>query len=588
MSGTINVERDMRKIVMLMFFAVFCGCLFGDAFRGVRKEIRQERGIEKRTQQDVLMQKEYLPVITEPSEGSEVACPFTIGGTCVEGADAVEIKFDGQPWVKAEGGDSWEYTVDTLAPGTYTVRVRALYGKNMTKESTRTFIVGDPSAPEVSLTAGPGTDLATNAPFTVTLSAGENNGYWSTNGTVWVAFPAGTTEVFIDHSVTLSFFGKDLSNNTGPTQSIAYTVVYISWIKTFGGAGSEWLRCVQQTADGGYFSAGYTTSASAGGYDCFLLKTDAYGNMVWSKTYGGTNNDSILDGQQTSDGGYVVAGGTLSQGNGKSDFLLMRLDSGGNILWQKTYGGADEDYATGVEQTADGGFIIVGSTKSFGAGQEDVYLVKTDSTGNVVWAHTFGTAGAETAYSVHQNTDNGYIIGGNFGGGTLSDAYLIRTDDSGGLLWERVFGGSAIEWAQSVLQTSDGGFAFSGDTYSWGAGNSDVYLIKTDSSGNGVWTNTYGSTDYDSGFAVRETPDHGFAIGGTTYSYGAGDCDAYLVRVGQDGQFLWQKTYGGSPGDSSYNMTLTADGGFALSGWSSSFGVGNGFLIKTDPSGTAP
>src|SRR5258705_526125 len=225
----------------------------------------------------------------------------------------------------------------------------------------------------------------------------------------------------------------------------------------------------------------------------FLLSASLYSTsqITFQKTYGGTNQDKGYSIEQTNDGGYIITGMTMSFGAGSEDVYLIKTDTNGDIIWDRSFGGTGLDRALSVQQTNDGGYIIAGTTLSFGAGDNDVYLIKTNAIGNMVWRKTFGGTGLDAGYSVQQTNDGGYIIAGesqSFGEGV----YLIKTNANGNIMWTKTYGGGAGEWGQSIRQTNDGGYIIAGTTLSFGAGNFDFYLIKTDSIGDTLWTKTFG------------------------------------------------------------------------------------------------
>jgi predicted secreted protein len=362
--------------------------------------------------------------------------------------------------------------------------------------------------------------------------------------------------------------------------------------KTFGGSGEDRAVSVQHTSDGGYILAGITASFGAGGWDFWLIKTDANGNKVWDKTFGGSNDDEAYAVQQTSDGGYILAGRTASFGAGGYDAWLIKTDANGNKVWDKTFGGSNYDWATAVQQTSDGGYILAGYTDSFGAGGGDAWLIKTDADGNEVWDKTFGGTNTDGAYAMQQTSDGGYILAGitrSSGAGDF-DAWLIKTDENGNKVWDTTFGGSNEDWAYAVQQTSDSGYILAGYTRSFGSGSFDGWLIKTDANGNKVWDKTFKGWNNDYAFAVQQTSDGGYILAGITSSIGAGGYDAWLIKTDADGNEVWDKTFGGTDLDYAYAVQQTSDSGYILAGYTYSFGVGrtDAWLIKTDAKGNAP
>ena len=361
------------------------------------------------------------------------------------------------------------------------------------------------------------------------------------------------------------------------------------WSKTYGGTGSDiGGGGVVQTSDGGYAIAGATSSFGAGGSDFWLIKTDADGNMQWNKTYGGALDEYCGGMCQTNDGGYALSGYTSSFGAGGNDSWLIKTDAFGSMQWNKTYGGTGSEDAMHVIQCGDGGYAMSGRTSSSGAGGNDGWLVKTDAAGNMQWNKTYGGALDEDSNGMCQTNDGGYAMSGyttSFGAGG-QDFWLVRTDADGNMQWNKTYGGSASDGAESMIQTSDGGYAIIGYTRSFG-GIFKVYLVKTNSSGDMQWYNAYeGNTDF--GIHMIQTADGGYAIIG--YSFTAANPDFLFIKTDASGNLLWKLTYGGTAQDNGYDMVQTNDGGYALLGKTASSGAGDMdfYLVKTDASGVVP
>jgi hypothetical protein len=349
-----------------------------------------------------------------------------------------------------------------------------------------------------------------------------------------------------------------------------------NWERTYGGQNDEAGYSVQQTSDGGYIIAGYTYSYGAGGRDVYLIRTDAEGDTLWTRTYGGLERDEGFSVQQTIDGGYIVAGRTWSFGAGapeSSNVYLIKTDAQGDTLWTRTYGGEGDDDAYSVALTSDGGYIIAGTTRSFGAGFEDVWLLKTNALGNTLWTRTYGGHLLDRGRAVQPTADGGYIVAGS----TREDygVYLVKTDSHGDTLWTRNYGGTRSTRGEAVQQTTDGGYIVTGGK-SGPRPEKGVYLLKTNAAGDSLWSRAYNNNGNYSGYSVQQTTDGGYIIAGTTH-------DVFLVRTNAQGETLWTRTYGGSNEDGGRCVRQTADGGYIVTGYASdSAGNRDVYLIKTN------
>jgi hypothetical protein len=361
-----------------------------------------------------------------------------------------------------------------------------------------------------------------------------------------------------------------------------------TWERTYGGAGVDEGRATEQTADGGYVITGATASFGAGQSDVYLIRTDALGETLWTKTFGGAADDVGNSVQQTTDGGYIIAGSSISFGQGGSALYLIKTDSRGDTLWTRSYVGKLDAFGYSVRQAAGGGYVIAEITRASHMGYADVYVVKTDAHGDTLWTRTFGGDFHDQGSSVEVTDDGGYIITGytnSYGAGS-DDAYLIKTNASGDTLWTRTFGVETFDCGAEVQQTDDGGYIVVGTAYADSGNNLNVHLIRANAAGDTLWTRNFGGPGDDWGNSVRQTADGGFIVGGQTWV--ANDSwDVYLAKTSAHGDTLWTRTFGGPNPDLGYSVQPTTDGGYVIAGSTRSSGTGNSdvHVIKTDSLG---
>jgi Secretion system C-terminal sorting domain len=347
------------------------------------------------------------------------------------------------------------------------------------------------------------------------------------------------------------------------------------WTRTYGGTPPDQGNSVRQTSDGGYIIAGYTDPYGGDFEDVWLIRTDPDGHEIWSNTFGdGDSHDVGRCVQPTNDGGYIIAGYRDPLGYAEQDLWAIKTDSVGNEVWSYRSIAEDRDRGEFVIEANDSSFIIAGILV-INDENSYIWLIKIDSDGDEVWSRTFGGAGrVQGGYCVQQTIDDGFVISG-WSNNFFADLYLVKTDSEGNEEWSRSYGGNSTEVGYSVQQTTDGGFIIAGLTESYGAGDYDVWLIHTDSQGNEVWSRTFGGTDDDWAESVHQTMDGGFLITGYTESFGAGGGDAWLIKTDSGGNEVWSKTMGGPEYDFGASCQQTLDGGFIVVGTTSSFGAGN-------------
>jgi len=353
--------------------------------------------------------------------------------------------------------------------------------------------------------------------------------------------------------------------------------LFPGWFKHYGGSNNDLGKSIQQTSDGGYVFAGYTFSYTYGDNDFAIYKLDSNGNKVWFKHYGGIANDEAYSVQQTSDGGYVVAGYTISYSYGGEDFAIYKLNSSGNKIWFKHYGGGNTDYAYSIQQTSDGGYVVGGYTLSYTYGSSDFAIYKLDSNGNKVWFKHYGGIGDDYCRSLQQTSDGGYIVAGETGSYAHGsyDFAIYKLNSNGNKVWFKHYGGTNSDRGYSIQQTSDGGYVVAGYNNSYTNGDYDFAIYRLNNNGDKVWFKHYGGTEFDAGQSIQQTSDGGYVVGGHTLSYTYGGHDFSIYRLNSSGNKVWFKHYGGYAEDIGYSVQQASDGGFVVAGHSSTYTYGS-------------
>ncbi len=403
----------------------------------------------------------------------------------------------------------------------------------------------------------------------------------------------------------------------------------IEWQNTIGGSDYDYVRSVQQTADGGYILGGYSysgvsgdkTEASLGFADYWVIKLNSKGSIQWQNTIGGSSDDFLISIQQTADGGYILGGYSYSDISGDkneaslgfADYWVIKLNSTGTVEWQNTIGGGSDDYLISIQQTTDGGYILGGYSYSGISGDKteaslgnyDYWVIKLKGTGAIEWQNTIGGSDYDVLHSIQQTTDEGYILGGysysgisgdkteaSLGGG---DYWVIKLNSKGAIKWQNTIGGSSNDILLSIKQRTEGGYILGGSSYSGISGDkteplvggSDYWVIKVNNTGAIEWQNTIGGSSYDWLYSIQQTSDDGYILGGYSWSGNSGDkteakvggYDYWVIKLNSAGVIEWQNTIGGTGDDFLHTIQQTADEGYIVGGYSDSGISGD----KTEP-----
>ncbi len=384
----------------------------------------------------------------------------------------------------------------------------------------------------------------------------------------------------------------------------------IQWQKSFGGSGHEVAYSIQQTPDSGYVVAGWSISndgdvtGNHGDYDYWIVKLNGNGMISWEKSFGGSGIDHAFAIQRTNNNGYIVAGSSnsndseVSGNHGSYDSWIVKLDSTGVIQWQKSLGGTGNEVAWSIQQTTDSGYIVAGGSNSNDGditanhGGYDYWIVRLDSMGTVQWQKSLGGSADDIAYSIQQTNDGGYIVAGESysndgdvtGNHGVIDYWIVKLNSMGGIQWQKCLGGTSADFAYSIQQTSDSGYIIAGDSFSNDSdvtanhGGHDYWIVKLNNIGVIQWQKCLGGTGYyDAAFSIQQTTDGGSVVAGYSNSVDGdvtgnhgGNSDYWIVKQDSTGAVQWQKCLGGTSQDNAYSIRETIDGGYIVAGGSSS------------------
>lgn len=365
-----------------------------------------------------------------------------------------------------------------------------------------------------------------------------------------------------------------------------------------GGTGNDRAQTIFNTYDNGYIVNGASLSFGAGNADATLIKTDNQGLVIWSFAYGTIDYDNSEFALETFDRKIVCAGRSNIQAGLPSSAFIFKTDSAGQLLWSKFFGGISDDDLVQIIETSDNGYAAIGYTKSQSSGLSDILLIRTNINGDTLFIKSYGTAEDETGLSIIQLPDNGFVIAGrqrtSTGGQLVADGLLLRTDDSGNLLWTKQYGDLGWEEITSIKLLTDNGYILSGSTSSFNSGNYDILLMKTDSDGNVQWTKTFGGGYTDAGYDIHVNADKSIVISGYTESLGYGhlrgndSTNIFLMKTSENGELLWMEVYGDGLQDEGYRSAKSNDGGYLISGFTTNYLFNDGtqmLFIKTDSMG---
>ncbi len=376
----------------------------------------------------------------------------------------------------------------------------------------------------------------------------------------------------------------------------------VLWTRAYGGSAHEQLHDIQITADGGFIAAGSTESYGAGGEDVYLVRTNANGDTLWTRVYGGANEDYAYSIEPAAGSGWIVAGSTASFGAGSDDVWVLRLNANGDTLWTRTLGTAQIDQGTKARETADGGFIVTGYSALFPNANSDGLLAKLNSSGVPEWSHVIGQPeNHEALYDVHELPAGGLAVCGynediENGNGSW-DAWLILCDSQGLNLTMEYYGGFGWDAAYAMIPMPDGGFMLGGTTDLNFSVQTNFFLVRTDASLNELWSRNYGTNEIEDLFDLTPTADGGYLLTGRTCLIVVNQCrwNMFAVKADSNGDSVWAWEFGtAGASESAYAARQLSDGGFVVAGYNTpSAGNWDAYLVRlaaecSDPTPRAP
>lgn len=345
------------------------------------------------------------------------------------------------------------------------------------------------------------------------------------------------------------------------------------WTRATGGLQDDRGYCIIENPDGSLMIAGNSASFSTGDDDGWLLVLRSGGRVDWQKTYGGTADDSFNAIIITPDDNYMLIGETSSSGSGGSDIWVIKIDSSGSEIWERTYGGNLDDVATSATVSEDGGVMIAGYTWSEGSGGSDAMLLKINMNGDPEWIRTFGGTEVEQVLSVSATSDSGAILSGmtySWGSGS-GDVFLLKADAWGREEWRLVLGGTDYDYGYDIIEVEDGDFLVA----SWKRrATCSIWLIRINSAGEMIWDRVYSTGRNDRVYSIAAIPEGGWILAGSTETDAFSDIDFYVCRINPEGELLWDQTFGGVETDKATDVIITENGDILLTGYTASFGSG--------------